>query len=185
MKEYEDQNLVKEYIKGNKTSLNFLIEKYFRQIYNFVHHYTYNNDEAEDITQEVFVKVWKNIKKYKENKSFKVWLYTIAKNTAIDFLRKKKSLNFSDFEKDDNSNDFLENIKDEKLISDEILEKKDLANTLNNAIEKLSIKYKTVLLLHHVEEMTFKEISQISKESIDTIKSRYRRALIMLKDLLK
>ena len=63
-----------------------------------------NQSEAEDITQEVFVKIWKNIKKFDQNRSFKPWIFQIAKNTSIDFLRKKKSIPFSKFENEEGGN---------------------------------------------------------------------------------
>ncbi|MDD3284752.1 MAG: RNA polymerase sigma factor [Patescibacteria group bacterium] len=185
MENQEDVELIKKYIKGDKESLDILIKNYFSNIYNFVYNFVYNKTEAEDITQDIFVKMWKNIKKFNQDKNFKSWLFVIAKNTAIDFLRKKKSFVFSEFDNEEGDNILLETIKDEDLIPDEILEKKDLKELLNNAISKLSLSYRTVIILHHVEEMTFREISEILKEPIDTVKSRYRRGIIILRNLLK
>ncbi len=185
MENKKDIELIQDHIKGNKDSLAFLIERYYKQIYNFVYRFVYCEQDANDITQDTFIKMWKNIRKIKKDKNFKSWLYTIAKNTTLDFLKKKKSLVFSDFENEEGDNILLEIIKDEDLLPDELLEKKDLKNLLDNAISRLSISYRTVILLHHGEEMTFKEISEILKESIDTVKSRYRRGLIMLRNLLK
>ena len=81
--------------------------------------------EAEDITQETFLRAWRNIKKFDRQKSFKTWIFTIAKNTTTDFLRKKKSLLFTDLEKnfDEDADSFAENIPTEDLLPSEALQK--------------------------------------------------------------
>lgn len=185
MENKKDIELIQDYIRGGNDALDFLIARYYKQIYNFVYRFVYSEQDANDITQDTFIKVWKNIKKINKNKNFKSWLYTIAKNTALDFVKKKKSLVFSDFENEEGDNAIFETIKDEDLLPDELLEKKDINHLLDNAISKLSISYRTVILLHNIEAMTFREISEILKESIDTVKSRYRRGIIMLRNLLK
>ena len=183
MNEILDNDLIEKYLNGDEKSFEILIKKYLTRIYNFVLSIVLDKDIANDITQDVFVKAWKNIKKFNKDKSFKTWIYTIARNTSIDFLRKKKNINFSDLESDD-SQDVLEKIPSEELLPDEILEIKDLSNVLQNAINSLSEKYKTVLLLHYKNDLTFDEISKILNRPIDTVKSQYRRALILLRKIL-
>ena len=84
-----DKKLIQQYLKGDEKSLEILVVKYLKLIYSFVYKNVGNPAEAEDITQEVFIKVWKNMKKFDQNKSFRPWIFQIAKNTSIDFLRKK------------------------------------------------------------------------------------------------
>ena len=91
----EDKKLIQQYLKGDSKSLDFLIAKYLKMIYSFVYKNVGSQSDAEDITQEVFVKVWKNLKKFDQKKSFKPWIFQIAKNTSIDFLRKRKTIPFS------------------------------------------------------------------------------------------
>ncbi len=184
MTEKTEQQLIAEYLKGDEKSLEFLIHKYLRPVYNFVYNFVGNDADAEDIVQDVFVKVWKNIKKFNEKKSFKTWIFTIAKNTSLDFLKKKKAVPFSRFEDKNGDNGFLENIEDDELLPDKLLEREDIGGILTKAIETLSANYKTVLLLHYKEELTFQEIATILAESINTVKSRHRRALATLKGLL-
>ena len=148
-----------------------------------------NADEAEDITQEVFIKVWKNLKKYKIEKNFKIWLFTIAKNSAVDFLRKRKALNFSDLynvasERQDEKEtgfDFSETIPDDAILPDEALQKLQNSEFLNKLLDQLSLEYKTILLLHYQEEMTFAEIGEILKKPFNTVKSYHRRAIFELR----
>jgi len=172
----EDNNLIKEYSKGDEKSLEILIKKYLKHIYNFVRHYINNNFEAEDITQEVFVKMWKNLKKFDERQQFKTWLFSIAKNASIDYLRKRKSLPFSAF-KDEYGNNFL---TDKLIGKNNIIE-----NNLAYALEKLSPDHQKVISMHHDHAFSFKEIAKTLDESINTTKSRYRRAIIKLKQIIK
>ncbi len=108
----DDRQLIYDYLKkGDEKSLEILIQRYLKPVYGFAYRYVGNVQEAEDIAQEVFVKVWKNLKKPALSLSkgfdpkkgnFKAWIFTIAKNTAFDFLKKKKSLQFSDLQKEEN-----------------------------------------------------------------------------------
>ncbi len=179
-----DKKLIIEYLKGDEKSLELLIQQYLRPIYNFVYRYTGNVNEAEDITQEVFVRIWRNIKKFDLKKSFKTWIFSIAKNASIDFLRKKKSIPFSVFENGEGKNMLLETLFDTNLLPGELSERADMARTVNLAISELSPKYRAVLSLRHNNDFTFKEIAELLEERLNTVKSRYRRALIFLKKIL-
>lgn len=92
MQNYSDEQLIARYLKGDEESLEFLIKKYLQPIYNFVCRYVDNEGNAKDITQEIFVKVWKNLKKFDQKRNFKTWIFSIAKNASIDFLKKEKNL---------------------------------------------------------------------------------------------
>jgi len=170
MKNKDDAQLVNRYFKGDEKSLEILIKKYLKPIYGFVYKYIGNVQEAEDITQEVFVKMWRYLKKYDENKSFKTWIFSIAKNTCIDWLRKKKTIPLSEIEAGE---------------SDNFFERVSISQLLESATEKLLPKYRTVLSLYYNDNLNFREIAERLEESSNTVKSRHRRALIMLKkDLL-
>ena len=95
MKQLSDEHLVSKYLSGEKEALEILIRRYLKPVYGFVYKYTGGVSETEDISQDVFIKVWKNLKKFDQVKNFKTWLFTIAKNTTLDFLRKKKMIPFS------------------------------------------------------------------------------------------
>jgi RNA polymerase sigma-70 factor (ECF subfamily) len=151
-------------------------------------------NNAQDIVQETFIKVWKNLPKFDEKKaSFKTWIFIIAKNTATDFLRKsgspsggKKFINFSDLEKETNEEkdvSFSENIPDENLLPDEILQKLQEADLLNEVLDKLPTYYKTILILHYQEDMTFDEIGKVLEKPLNTIKSQHRRAILLLRKM--
>jgi len=182
----EDIDLIQQYLRGDSKSLDVLIEKYLKIIYGFVYKNVGGSPSgqaiAEDITQEIFIKVWKNIRKFDQNKTFKPWLFQIAKNTAIDYLRKKKSIPFSSFENEKGQNPLVENIADIPL---NLLEKLSDEKTIAGVMQGLTEKEQKVVNLRLTEGMSFKEIAEASKEPVNTVKSRYRRSLIILRKNLK
>jgi len=180
-----DQQLIADYLKGDEKSLEILIKRYLKPIYSFVYRYVGNEQEAEDATQEVFVKAWRNLKKFNQKKKFKTWIFTIAKNTSIDFLKKKKAIPFSKFENEEGENALTEKLIDPALLPDELFEQTSVGEMLNAAMKRLTPKYRMVLFLRYNDHFTFREIANILKESIDTIKTRHRRGIAILRKILK
>jgi len=178
----EDKNLIQRYLKGDAKALDTLIENYLKMIYSFVYKNVGSQSDAEDITQEVFVKVWKNIRKFDQKKSFKPWIFQIAKNTSIDFLRKKKSIPFSRFENEKGQNPMVENIPAAPL---NLIEKLSDQKTTVAAVQGLTEKEQKLVNLRHTEGLNFREIAEIFKESVNTVKSRYRRVLLTLRKNIK
>lgn len=178
MLENEDTKLISQYFKGDGKALEFLIRKYLKQIYGFAYRNVRTAADAEDITQEVFVKMWKNIRKFKKEKSFKIWLFAIAKNASIDFIRKKKIIPFSSFDDGKGHNIILEKLAGPKVSLEEIFDGK---KALAIAAEELSPKSRTIFSFRHNDGLTFREIAKSLGESVNTVKSRYRRALSKIK----
>lgn len=184
MTNISDQTLIRKYLQGDEKSLEILIQRYLKPIYSFTYRYVGGGQDAEDVTQEVFIKVWRHIKRFNQNKSFKTWIFSIAKNTAIDFLKKKRAIPFSEFENEEGENMITETLADPSPLPQELLEKAGMAHILNSAMEKLSPKYRMVLFLRYNDHFNFREISESLGEPLNTIKSRHCRALIQLKKLL-
>jgi len=160
------------------------VERYAHSLYYFIYGYVRDAAQAEDSTQDTFVKMWKNVKRFDETKRFKTWLFSIAKNTALDALKKKRTLPFSALESDEEEQSFIETIVDPDAFLNDLFEKQENAQLLSRAIDTLSEKYRTVVYLHNSEGLTFLEIAEVLKGPIDTIKSRHRRALGILKNKL-
>jgi len=185
MSNYSDEQLVEMYLKGNKESLNILIKRYLTPIFNYALSFVKDADIAEDLTQEIFVKVWKKLKKFDNQYKFKSWLYVIAKNTCLDYLKKNRAINFSELNLTDDNLLFENLIKETsaspqaefEIVEDDVM--------LNAAVDKLPEKYKQTIKLRFQSGYNFREIAEILKESIETIKSRNRRALIYLRKLIK
>lgn len=178
-----DEHYIRAYLEGDENSLNALIKRNIKTVYSFVFHVVGDTNLAEDITQETFVKVWKNIKKYNINKKFKSWIFSIARNTAIDFMRKRKDSIFSDYIDQHGKNSFEENLTDEEPLADEVFLNFQNIDEIKNNIQKLQPIYKEVLFLHYNEELTFDEISTILKCSPNTVRSRHKRAVDKLKEM--
>lgn len=180
-----DEKLLESYEKGEEAFLKYVIDTYAKALYNFVRRFGFNNEEAEDILQNVFIKVWKNIDNFDEEKaSFKTWIFTITRNTIYDALRKKKNSKII-FNLDD-KNDDEKNKETEDFSADilKILERETNKNILLKSIDSLNEEEKTILLLHFEEGMTFDEIGEVLKSPLNTVKSKYRRSLIKLKEIL-
>ncbi len=192
MQDYSDERLITDYLKGDEKSLEILIKRYLKPIYSFVYRHMGNFEEAENITQEVFVRVWRNLKKSPLSLSkgfnpkkgnFKTWIFSIARNASIDWLKKKKTIPFSKFDTDD-GNILVNTLIDSAPSPQELLEKVNIAQILAPAMEKLPPEYRKVLFLRYNDDFTFQEIAKIFGESLNTIKSRHRRALAQLKKFL-
>jgi len=180
--EKSDELLVQEYISGDDNALKILIDRYTSSIYNFSARFV-GRDYANDIVQEVFIKVWKNLKKFDIKKAgFKTWIFTIARNTITDYLRKKKPILFSDIDKEDET--FADNIEDEVILPDEAMAKLEDQEFLNKLLDQIPTKYREVLVLYYQEDMTFNEIGKMLEKPLNTVKSHHRRALLLLKEML-
>mgnify|MGYP001575165755 FL=1 len=108
----------------------------------------------------------------------------MAKNTALDFLKKKKAVPFSSFEKEDGKNVLIETLAAKSASPQRASELLEDKKTFKKAIGRLSVKYKTVLSLYYYQYLNFREISEVLKEPINTIKSRHRRGLAELKKVM-
>jgi RNA polymerase sigma-70 factor (ECF subfamily) len=126
--------------------------------------------------------MWKHIKKFDQKKKFKTWILTIARNTALDSLRQKNPRAFSTMDTEDGT--FSEEIPGDEINAAELFDQKVFAGVFQDICDQLSDPHRVVLLLHFDEQLTFQEISDVLGESLNTVKSRYRRALERVKELL-
>lgn len=190
--EKSDSQLVSESILGNQASFEVLVRRYTQPIYQFSFRRTGDAHLAEDCTQDTFLKAWKSLGKYdSESASFKTWLFTIARRTIIDALRKKTPLSFSRLF--GRSSDELADEAYESTIIDEstdvapetLIITAEETRLVSERFQELPEHYQTVLTLHYQEELTFQEIGDIMRKPLNTVKSWHRRACIALKELLE
>lgn len=142
-------------------------------------------EDNEDLEQEVYIKVWKNSEKYKEQGSFKSWISTIAKNVSKDYLKSVQKRNQDALTTDDNT---LNTIKDQKSTPELKVISNDRQKIITTAIEGLRPKFKEVIMLCEIYDYTYEEASFKLKCPVGTIKSRLYNAkkelAIKLQDLL-
>jgi RNA polymerase sigma-70 factor (ECF subfamily) len=175
-----ENRIIENILSGDEDAFAEIVKIYLNQIYNFVLRLAGDRDATDDLTQETFMKAWKNLNKFNQNKNFRTWIFTIAKNTAFDWLKKKKEIPFSTFT-DEEGESWLENISSDEILPDEILERSDLAEEFEEILSKLPPHYRAILLLHYKEDFSLHEIAEILGEPYNTIKSRHQRGLVMLK----
>ncbi|MFA6535821.1 MAG: sigma-70 family RNA polymerase sigma factor [Candidatus Paceibacterota bacterium] len=176
-----DEQLVNDYLEGDEKSLSVLVDRYLSDIYNLAFRLTNDLGAAEDIAQESFIKAWKNIRQFSPKKSFRGWLFAIARNTAIDFLRKKRDLVISSFENEMGENYLLSTVASDALQSDELLARAEDEKYVAGLLARLNPKYREVLKLRYSSDLTFEEIGEILKRPLHTVKSQYRRAISALR----
>ncbi len=179
-----DQEIITDYLNGEKEEFTEIVYRYLKMVYNFVYRLVSCEKEAEDITQEVFLKVWKNVKNFDVEKSLKTWIFTIAKNTAFDYLRKRKDIPMSVFDNDEGENVIEDNLEDIERRPDEVFALAQNKKQINKVIKELSIIQKEVIILKYVNEMSLSEVSEIMDMSKDTVKSHHRRAILKMRKLL-
>lgn len=183
MDQRTDQELILAYRRGEDDALSTLIRRHLAPLYGFLRRLVNDAIVAEDLTQESFIKAWKNLSRFNPSKSFKPWLFAIARNAAFDYFRKRKMFTFSEIE-DDDVPDFAGVIADDRPLPDEVLVREDIAMRLEEALGELPLKARSVVLLHETEDMTFQEIAETVMDPLNTVKSRYRRALAALRKTL-
>ncbi len=182
-----DKDVILRYLAGDESAFEELLRMHADSIYSYAFRISNSEGMASDITQESFIKAWKSFKKYDTQKSFRTWILSITHNTAIDWLRKRKNLNFTDMNAlgTDDDPDFASQIPDEEPLPDEIAESQESKKILLLGIAELSSRERSVITLHINENMTFDEISEIESTSINTVKSIYRRAILKLRKMLE
>ncbi len=179
-----DVELVIRARDGNDRAYNELVERHLQSVYTFCLRYTGSKEDAQDAVQETFVKAWRNLNRFDLKKSFRTWLFAIAKNAATDLLRKRRSLPISRFDTADDSNPILDTLVDTELLPDELFERSSLVTEIQEALSSLSPRDRAVLSLRYEEEESFEDISRILKIPANTIRSIHRRALILLREIL-
>lgn len=179
--EKTDQQLITDFLAGDDASFEILVKRHLQAVYAFLYRLT-GGDKAlsDDLTQVAFLKAWKNIKKFDREKSFKTWIFAIAKNCARDAWKKKKTTPFSFFENSEGYNS-LDEIAEEKPLPDEILERVESVSELEEKLKKLPRKYQTILFLRYRDDLSLSEIAKILNAPYSSVKSQHQRAILALK----
>ncbi len=176
-----ENELIMKSQKGDIESFEILIENYQKYAFNIAYQMMKNYDDASDITQEAFIKVFKYIKNFKMDATFSTWLYRIVINTCKDEFKKRKKIETISIDEEDS----YKEVKDDSKTPDEILESMEIRSKIDKAINSLSPNYKEIIVLRDVNELSYKEISETLDVPIGTIKSRISRARIELRNLIR
>ena len=170
----EDAQMVAAVLDGDSTAYRGLVEKYQNRVYSMVYGMVRSREDARDLAQEAFVKAFKNLKTFRLESSFYTWLYRIAMNVAIDFIRKRKRRAVAGFDEGIAAKDADGGIAeihhtDSPSVS---LERKQLYSQIMESLEQLPTDQKQVILLRELEGLSYKEISEIMGIPEGTVMSR-------------
>jgi RNA polymerase sigma-70 factor (ECF subfamily) len=179
-----DDELITAYEKGDEQAFTVLVDRHLAGVYSFALRLVGSKEEAEDIAQQTFVKAWKNLGRFRKGMKLRTWLLTIARNAAIDEMRKKRPALFSEFMKEDEESGMEERLPDVSPGADEHFDMTLRAEALEAALEKISPPYREILILHYREALTLEEAARALGIPLNTAKSRDRRALIALRKIL-
>ena len=180
----DDGALVQKYLSGDEDAFATLVNKHVDRVFSFSLRLASDSSFAEDITQQTFINAWKHLGTYNTNRRFVTWLLSIAHNVAIDYLRKKRSVPFSQFDTESGGNVIVETTSDTEPLPDELYARQELGNELAGALVQLSTIEREVLTLHYEQELTFEEMAEMLGKSRNTLKSQHRRAIEKLRQVL-
>ncbi|SMO68564.1 RNA polymerase sigma factor [Fodinibius sediminis] len=182
----EDDKLVKEAKGGNEGSYKKLVDKYQRALHYHIRKMVKDREQIEDLVQETFVKAFDNLNSYNTSYAFSTWLYRIATNHTIDYLRKKKLRTLSiDEPVKTKSGEMEMQLPDDTARTDREIIRSQRKQMVREAIEDLPQKYRRVIELRHMEEKTYQEISEVLDKPLGTVKAHIFRAREMLYKALK
>ena len=180
-----DIELVQQAVVGNQRAYAELMERYKDAIYFMLLKMVNNSADAEDLTIEAFGKAFKNIRQYTANFAFSTWLFKIASNNAIDFMRKKKLNNVSIDDTLRDTDTIPINIRSEQPTPEENMISEQKVMMLRNIVAKLKPRYRKLVELRYFYEYSYEEISAEMGLPIGTVKAQLFRARELLQNILK
>ena len=173
--------------EGDESAFAMLMDRYKRPVYHMILKMVRNVDDAEDLTIEAFAKAFKNLHRFKKDYTFSTWLFRIATNNAIDFIRKKKlqtySLNTSF--KDDSGENVTIDVLDGNLTPDEEAINQQKIELVQMFVTKLPTKYQRLVRLRYFDELSYDEIAKTLEAPLGTIKAQLHRARELMYELVK
>lgn len=177
-----DENLVSRLKVNDIKAFEELVELFDKKIYNYAYGFTLNHEDALDITQEVFLKVYRNIDKFKENSSLSTWIYRITSNVCVDVVRKNNKNKTVAISAE--NEEFINQIPDKSASTDEIIENNELSEELAAALKKLDFDARQIIVMRDILELTYSEIGAILKIEDGTVKSKISRSRKKLREII-
>ncbi len=184
LEQLSDEDLIEHFQQGDTGAYELIVRRYKNQLSNFVFRFLGTQEDAEDVVQETFLRVFRNRFAYTRVAKFSTWIYTIAGNLARTELRRRKrrrlfsisSLGLEDRDYEIADDDLNPEAQANSTLQEEIIQRE---------IGKLSPKFREVIILRDVQELSYEEISKIIRVPIGTVKSRVNRARLRLQNRLK
>jgi RNA polymerase sigma factor, sigma-70 family len=166
-----DLELVESFQKGNEASFNELVRRYQEKVYWIAHRFVNDHDQADDIVQEVFLKVYRALNDFRGDSGVYTWLYRITVNVSLNTIRKQR---IKDFLRID---EFFDYPSEESERPDKQYEQREQKQLIEEAIQRLPEKQKAVFILRYYEELPYEDISKILKTTVGGLKANYFHAV--------
>ncbi|OEK05052.1 RNA polymerase sigma factor [Roseivirga misakiensis] len=187
-KALEDFRLIDLAVSGqNQQAFADLMQRYKKPVYHMILKMIRNVDDAEDLTIEAFAKAFKNLHKFKKDFTFSTWLFRIATNNTIDFIRKKRldTMSLDTSYKDDNGDSVSIDVQDRNLNPQEEAIKAQKIELVRMFVTKLPAKYQRLVKLRYFDELSYDEIAKELGAPLGTVKAQLHRARELMYDLVK
>ena len=175
----EDAQLAAEFLAGETRAFTVLADRYHARLLNFIYRMIGDRDRAEDLVQETFVRVYRHLHRYDQNRKFSTWAYTIAGNLAKNELRNRSRnpmVLFQTIKKNWDADHRPLEWEDNRYRPDDLYRKRDLREKVEVAVAQLPEHHRVVFVLRELEGKTYEEISDITGVNLGTVKSRLNRA---------
>jgi RNA polymerase sigma factor (sigma-70 family) len=189
----QEKLLVEKIVSGDLTAFQQFIEKYQRLVTHMVFRMILNESDREEICQDVFLKIYQNLKNFQFQSKISTWISKITYNTCINYLKKKKAILYDDLkiQENDSFHSPLEVkqqdsnlLKESSPLPDETAIAHEISEMLYQELNELPIQYRTIITLYHLDNLSYEEISDIVGMPMGTVKSHLFRARKLLKDKL-
>ena len=187
-KALEDFNLIDQAtVENDEQAFAELMKRYKKPVYHMILKMVRNVDDAEDLTIEAFAKAFKNLKRFKKDYTFSTWLFRIATNNAIDFIRKKRleTMSLDSSYKDDSGEAVKIDVEDNELNPMEETIKSQKIELIRVFVDKLPPKYQRLVKLRYFDELSYEEIAKELEAPLGTVKAQLHRARELMYDLVK
>lgn len=177
--------LIRRVQRGDQEAFAQLLQAYEKPVYNLCLRMTGNAEDAADMTQEAFLKIWRGVEQYKFESSFSTWVYRLTSNVCIDFLRGKKRRQTVSItmEEDQDGSVEMEVPDSAPLPEDQVLHR-ETQGEIAEAMDQLEEDFRLILTLRILEDLSYEEIAQVMDLKVGTVKSRLARARGKLKKIL-
>lgn len=181
----DDKDIIRQVLNGDNDAFALLVERYQTRLYNLALRMCGNEDDAFDLTQEAFVKAWRNLGSFQQEAAFSTWLFRLTSNVCIDFLRaKKRRTTVSLTMREDDSEDSQLDLPDPAISPEEAVIRSEDRQALARAMNELPVEYRQILTLRAIDDLSYSQIAQVLELEEGTVKSRLSRARARLREKL-
>ena len=182
VKTLTDGELIEKAIGGREAGFEELVRRYQRPITAYVYRMLNNYDASLDVTQEVFIKVYNSLARYSSDYKFSTWLYRIAHNAAIDYMR-KNSVHYQSIETENAEGSFQLQIESSNPSPEQERERTEWRTEIESVVKCLPTVYRELILLRHSQDLSYDEIAEITGLPLGTVKNRLFRAREMMREI--